>query len=132
MTPLKRQKREEITSPQPPKQALATPTRPTPEKKAKTKAANDQQLRSPPPKGQIISKEKQALATNTRPTQEKKAKTKAVNDQQLKSPPPKGQIISEGNFGLLNFPKKSNETILRISGLASKINLPLFCSFGSF
>ena len=48
MTPLKRQKREEITSPQPPKQALATPTRPTPEKKAKTKAANDQQLRSPP------------------------------------------------------------------------------------
>ena len=68
MTPLKRQKREEITSPQPPKQALATPTRPTPEKKAKTKAANDQQLRSPPP--------------------------------------PKGQIISEGNFGVLNFPKK--------------------------
>ena len=55
MTPLKRQKREEITSPQLPKQALATPTRPTPEKKAKTKAANDQQLRSPPPKGQIIS-----------------------------------------------------------------------------
>ena len=48
MTPLKRQKREEITSPQPPKQALATPTRPTPEKKAKTKAANDQQLRSSP------------------------------------------------------------------------------------
>ena len=86
MTPLKRQKREEITSPQPPKQALATPTRPTPEKKAKTKAANDQQLRSPPPKGQIISE------TPTRPTSEKKTKTKATNDQQLKSPP-KGQII---------------------------------------
>ena len=87
MTPLKRQKREEITSPQPPKQALATPTRPTPEKKAKTKAANDQQLRSPPTKGQIISE-----ATPTRPTPEKKTKTKATNDQQLKSPP-KGQII---------------------------------------
>ena len=113
MTPLKRQKREEITSPQPPKQALATPTRPTPEKKAKTKAANDQQLRSPPPKGQIISEGK--------PTPEKKTKTKGVNDQQLRSPPPKGQIISEGNFGDLNFPKKQRK-YLRISGLASKMN----------
>ena len=86
MTPLKRQKREEITSPQPPKQALATPTRPTPEKKAKTKAANDQQLRSPPPKG---------------------------------------QIISEGNFGVFNI-QKTNEIILRIPGLASKMN-QMYC-----
>ena len=105
MTPLKRQKREEITSPQPPKQAEATPTRPTPEKKAKTKAANDQQLRSPPPKGQIISEGK--------PTSEKKAKTKAANDQQQKSPPPKGQIISKGNFVVLNFPKKKETKLFQ-------------------
>ena len=33
----------------------------------------------------------------------------------------KGQIISEGNCGVINFPKKNNEVILRIFALASKM-----------
>ena len=63
MTPLKRQKRpeEEITSP------TATPT---PEKKAKTKEVNDQQLSRSPPKVLIRPSKLGAIGNETTPSSE--------------------------------------------------------------